>query len=387
MLLALALAAMAAVAVAAVVLPFGSGTRPVQERAAFDRAVYRRQLKELERDAARGLVSEGQMTAARLEIERRLLATDKQSAAPPARDAGSRFVPMGLSLAMPALAAGLYLALGSPNLPDQPYAARAMERTLAATNHLQLVEAASALEEKLARDSNDAHDWLLLARTRAALGQWDKSADAYRHAIALTGGRADVVAAYGEILVMAADGIVTPQAREAFDAALLRDPGNAAARYYLALGAAQAGQGKSAIESWQALAAETPAGSPLRDDLEARIAEAARTANLPAPALAPPPAGDSASAETAAQVDQMTSAQRQAMIDSMVSGLAARLQVAPDDPDGWLKLAPAYGVLGERDKAVEAYERAARLRPSDPFHPPSSGRNAYCRGRARDAPA
>jgi cytochrome c-type biogenesis protein CcmH len=57
------------------------------------------------------------------------------------------------------------------------------------------------------------------------------------------------------------------------------------------------------------------------------------------------------------------------MIDSMVSGLAARLQVAPDDPDGWLKLAHAYGVLGERDKAVEAYERAARLRPSDPSIP------------------
>jgi cytochrome c-type biogenesis protein CcmH len=31
-----------------------------------------------------------------------------------------------------------------------------------------------------------------------------------------------------------------------------------------------------------------------------------------------------------------------------------------------MKLGRAYGVLGERDKAVDAYERAERLQPDDP---------------------
>jgi cytochrome c-type biogenesis protein CcmH len=369
MLLALALAAMTAIAVATVVPPLMNGTRPIHERAAFDSVVYRQQLKELERDVVHGLISESQMAAAQLEIERRLLAADRQPAAPPARSGLRRLVAIALPLAMPALAGGLYLALGSPNLPDQPYAARESERTLVAKSQLELVETAAALEEKLTHDSDDPQDWLLLAGARAALGQWGKSTEAYRHAIALTKGRPDVLAGYGEVLVMAAGGFVTPEAREAFDAALARDPRSVAARYYLALDAAQAGRAKIAIDSWQALAAETAAGSPLREDLKARIAETARTANLPVPALAPPPAVSGPTADDMAQAAQMTTEQRQEVIKGMVAGLAARLQAHPDDPEGWLKLAHAYSVLGERDKAVDAYEQAATLRPNDPAIP------------------
>ena len=57
------------------------------------------------------------------------------------------------------------------------------------------------------------------------------------------------------------------------------------------------------------------------------------------------------------------------MIRSMVERLAARLQTAPDDLDGWTRLARAYAVLGERDKAAEAYDRAAALDPKNPELP------------------
>lgn len=47
----------------------------------------------------------------------------------------------------------------------------------------------------------------------------------------------------------------------------------------------------------------------------------------------------------------------------MVAGLDARLRAqpapgTPEDRDGWLRLANARKVLGENDKAVEAYARA-----------------------------
>ena len=63
---------------------------------------------------------------------------------------------------------------------------------------------------------------------------------------------------------------------------------------------------------------------------------------------------------------KMTPEARQQMIRGMVAKLAAALQAKPDDVEGWQRLGRAYAVLGEHDKAAEAYDHAARLRPSDP---------------------
>ena len=58
----------------------------------------------------------------------------------------------------------------------------------------------------------------------------------------------------------------------------------------------------------------------------------------------------------------LTPAERQQTIRGMVEGLDARLRAAPpgkpEDRDAWLRLANARKVLGENDKAVEAFARA-----------------------------
>lgn len=71
---------------------------------------------------------------------------------------------------------------------------------------------------------------------------------------------------------------------------------------------------------------------------------------------------------SAAQVqaaEAMTPEEQEEMIRGMVDGLAARLEQAPDDPQGWRMLGRSYQVLGELDKAVTAYERLASLLPPD----------------------
>jgi cytochrome c-type biogenesis protein CcmH len=59
----------------------------------------------------------------------------------------------------------------------------------------------------------------------------------------------------------------------------------------------------------------------------------------------------------------MTPEQRQAMIRSMVEGLAQRLETNPADIEGWRRLARAWGVLEETEKAREAWRRAAEVAP------------------------
>jgi cytochrome c-type biogenesis protein CcmH len=62
----------------------------------------------------------------------------------------------------------------------------------------------------------------------------------------------------------------------------------------------------------------------------------------------------------------MPPAERDKMISGMIAKLADRLQTEPNDLDGWLRLGRAYAVQGEREKAADAYEKAARLKPDDP---------------------
>ena len=53
------------------------------------------------------------------------------------------------------------------------------------------------------------------------------------------------------------------------------------------------------------------------------------------------------------------------MIMGMVGKLAARLEQQPDDVEGWARLGRSYMVLGEPQKARDAYGHAVKLRPDD----------------------
>lgn len=94
------------------------------------------------------------------------------------------------------------------------------------------------------------------------------------------------------------------------------------------------------------------------------LQEIARTeARLESDASAPPRPGPTAEQVEAAQ--SMTPQDQQAMIEGMVSGLAARLEAEPDDPDGWMMLGRSYGVLGDLGKSADAFSHAAALKPDD----------------------
>jgi cytochrome c-type biogenesis protein CcmH len=321
---------------------------PVDARQ-FDRAVYRDQLGELDREVAQGLIGAEEAQAARLEIQRRLLAVDAApgEAAPTVRAGRSLMLAGVLGLLLVAGATGIYARLGAPGMPDLPLAARAV----ADPERAEMERAMDALRDRLRGEPDNIEGWLLYARSSAALDRWAESRDAYRHVIEKLPDQPEVLAALGEAETMTASGMVTPAAELVLKAALAKDPANAVARYYLALADAQAGAPDKAIPVWLALAGAAPEGSPMRAELTRRIAEASQALGKPAPPL------------PAAQPAEMPPSPE--MIKAMVAQLAERLSREPNDAAGWLRLGRSYLVLHEPAKSADAYDRAASLRPGD----------------------
>lgn len=118
-------AAMTALAMAFVLVPLLRGRAKVAARADYDLAVYKDQLAELDRDLERGVLTADQAGAARVEIQRRMLAAAE--AGGKAADAAPRRIlaPAAVvAVLLPVAAFGLYAVLGSPRLPDVPHAGR-----------------------------------------------------------------------------------------------------------------------------------------------------------------------------------------------------------------------------------------------------------------------
>ena len=382
MIFALAAALLTALAVAAVLIPLLRRHRRAPARADFDLAVYRDQLRELESDRSRGLVSEEQVDAARTEIERRMLraARTQESADADKAEEGAGVSPrwpsawrrrataLALGLCVPALAVGLYASYGTPGLPGSPFAERPQPAgDTAATAALS--EPVERLAARLASEPDNLEGWLLLGRSYLVLQRFSEAADAFRQAAALSGDDPEVLAMLGETIVWASEGTVVPEAVLTFERVLTLRPGDPAARFHLALGRAQAGAVREAYEMWLALAADTPADAPWSGDLEGLIRQAAGVLGvegdaLPrAPAAAEAPAGPTEDDVAAAAA--LTPDERMAMIRGMVEGLAARLEENPDDAEGWLRLARSYEVLGEAEKARDALRRAGDAVPDE----------------------
>jgi cytochrome c-type biogenesis protein CcmH len=226
------------------------------------------------------------------------------------------------------------------------------------------------LATRLQRQPNDADGWALLARSLVRLDRMPEAVTAYRRAMELTGGDAQIAAEYGEARVLAAGGSVDLEALGVFERLLARDPGNPQARFYIALGKAQKGDTAGALADWRKLAADSPKDAPWLPTVQAKIAEveqAQRGGGAAPDAVAQAGAAPSGpTPDQMAAAAQMSEADRAAMVQNMVSGLAARLQKTPDDLDGWRRLAHAYAVLGQSADAARAYRQVLRLAPGDP---------------------
>jgi len=348
---------MTAAAIFAVLWPLGRVR--ASQATGNDIAVYRDQLDEIARDRAAGLIGEAEAEAARVEVSRRLIAAADTAHAEPTATGGTfrrRIAGLAALIALPVIAAGLYLTLGSPELPGQPLASRD-------TTPLQnrtLDRLVANVESHLEKNPEDGRGWEVVGPVYMRMGRFDDAVKARRNSLRLNGATADREADLGESLMAAANGVVTAESKAAFERALTHDPKHNKARFLLAVAAQQDGQPEKAAAIWQAMLQDVRPGSPWIGMVREALGQVEP----------PPPSGQTASAggpspEDVAAANEMRPEDRNAMIRGMVERLAERLKRDGSDLEGWLRLLRAYTVLGDRDSALSALADARRALGQD----------------------
>jgi cytochrome c-type biogenesis protein CcmH len=332
-------------------------------------AVYRRQLAEIDDLAERGLIPTQEQRSARAEASRRLLGAADRGGAPFSLQSG-RGPALAIAAAAPLAALLVYLGVGSPQAPDQPFAARAAAWRAADPTSLDPEQIIVVLKGVARQHPTDPEPLYYLARAQEASGDPFSAEHSLRRALDLAPTRADLWSSLGEALAAQNDGAqnggaekqgtLTDDARAAFARAARLDPAAPAPAYYLARDRIARGDVAGGLAAWRALLARMAPQDPRRASLADEIAAVEKTGGLPAPA-----APDAANAPDGGATAN-ASADQNAFIRAMVARLAARLEADPNDPAGWARLIRSYQVLGDQPRHAAALARAQALFKNQP---------------------
>ena len=342
------LAVMTAGAALLVIVPINrarSARRPAESQAL---SVYADQLAEIERDADRGLIGREEAVAARSEISRRILKADQAAtAAVPTSSSRAHLVAsMIVALALPAIGVGLYGKIGAPDLGDQPLAQRKAD----AIDRKSPEALIGMLDQRLAQSPDDAKGWEIAGPIYMRLGRFDDAAVAFRNTLRLLGPSMERQLGLGQALTALSQGVVTPEAKVAFEAAQALQPEHHLPRMYLALALSQDGKLAESAAAWKAIIASGKGDEPwlpdARKELASVEAQLGRTGEpKPGQSTDTPPAPS--------------------MIESMVARLDERLSSQGGTAEDWGRLVRSLAVLGRKDQARQALERAHKALAND----------------------
>ncbi|MEO1330054.1 MAG: c-type cytochrome biogenesis protein CcmI [Pseudomonadota bacterium] len=387
-----------AAAAALATMPLWRDRDNAPARAAHDVAVFKSQLREIDRDLARGALSEAEAEGARREISKRLLAADSEASKTEeigvAPEGAARAALIGLAAPLLVGAAVVYLLLGSPGLDDAPLAKRSFQAELEAgvaearrdlpptppnlgapapsIAGQSVEELVPRLEQAVARNPNDPRGHELLGRLYS---QQERYAEAWRsigRAIELVGpseAAIEMLPIQGEAMVLAAGGVVSPEAEAVFQ----RAPRAERSRYFLALALVQRGSTEAGLQQWSRLARETE-NPTLRRSLNQQIAALAAEAGLArggveggqSPDRSPNAEARGPTADDVEAASELNEGERREMIGGMLDRLEARLAENPDDLDGWLRLIRSRRTFGQDARAAEALAQAKGLFAENP---------------------
>ncbi len=357
------------------------------DRVDNDVIVYRDQLLEVERDQARGVISAQQGERLKLEVSRRILEADRQNQQHIAAPANTRSPLLAVALVLMVFGGAFYLyaQLGAPQSRDLPLSLRlqtAETARLTRPAQAEIEAQVQQVETELANDPahlelmvklrtalktrpDDLQGHQLLARNEAGLGDFIAAHRAQKRVLEIKGDAATDVdfANYADLLALAANGYVSPEAEAAIAKVLTLDPRNGSGRYYLGLMQAQTGRPDLAFNVWQQLLQDSRPDAPWVVPIRAQIGFVAADAGV---RYELPPLAVGPSADDIAAAQDMSAQEQAEMIQGMVERLSNRLAEDGGPASDWARLIGALGVLGDTDRAAAIWGEAQQVFASAP---------------------
>lgn len=342
-----------------------------------DVAFYRSQLDELDRDITRGVIAPVEAKIARVEIARRLLAADSEVSVGQT-DRASPVIAAIVVAVIAAVGVSAYNYLGAPGYGDLPLKARiAASDEIRENRPTQAAMTAAApppavvdvpadylasvvqLRQIVLTRPDNVDGWALLATHETHLRNFGAAAAAQEKVVALKAAAAtpDDVRLLLDLMVSAANGLVSPEAEILVRVLLDQDPDDVTARYYLGALYNQTDRPDVALRMWRPIVDAGDATQFHVASARAQIADAAFRAGVKYTL----PAARGPSAEDIANAADLSDADRDSMIRSMVAGLSERLATDGGPAADWARLIRAYGVLGETEAATEIWLEAAEV--------------------------
>jgi len=332
------LIAIAVTALACALLYYAAARRSVNETPAAVEDTnrhFRLALAGIEADLAAGKIGEPEAEAAKAELAREMLREERE----PGGGAGSQ-PPLGRGVVLAGIAAvaaislGLYAFVGNPQLPAQPLASRPEVQA----QNMDLDEAIAQIEARLAEMPDDLRGWAVIGPAYMETGRYADAETAFRHVLELSEPTADTETDLAEALMMQNEGAASGEAMTLLQSAAAHDPNHVRSRFYIAGELTRVGDYEAAAQAWQELIDLASGDEPWLATAQQGL-------------------------QFAQAGGQAPSAPDQEQIETMVSGLQARLDSQGGSVEEWAQLVRAYIVLEDRAAAQAAYDAAVAAYP------------------------
>lgn len=304
-------------------------------------AVLRGQRQEIEADIAAGNLPAAAREEALAELVERAgedlpaeTAPAKRAAAPASRP---WIAAAASAIVVPALAFGLYAAIGSPAATDVKAVARA---SAGGQGHdKELAAMIDSLARKVRERPEDARGWELLARSMMSLGRFNEAVEAFEHLAKLVPNDPNVLADYADALGMTQGRSLMGRPRELAEQALAIDPKHPKSLALAGTAAMDAKDWNAAMGYWQRLydavgpdSQDAPQLRAIMDEVRQKAGpgyafkEAPKVAQAPAPGRVESAQVKSAQAQPAAT----PAAAAQAAPAAAGSSISGSVALAPD---------------------------------------------------------
>ena len=261
-----------------------------------DLEVYKDQLINVERDLSRGIITEDEAERIRAEVSRRILELDKRKQRSLEKETKVTGLIFSIVILLIFIAGGsfLYQKFGAPgyeNLSQSQRIKNANELLSKRATQEQLLELrlveksqitpegnygelVKKLRQKVSERPNDLEGLKLLTGIEAKIGNTDEAVKAQQQFLQLLGDKASDLDHfnYADLLINQVEGVVSPEAEKALQAALEINPENGGAKYYIGLMLAQNDRPDLALRVWKQLLRADELDAPwiplIRNDIE-----------------------------------------------------------------------------------------------------------------------